>query len=42
MDPATELVHDGDRAYCPVADCDWWVPTGMEYLYIDHANEHNE
>lgn len=35
-----ELVHRDGRAYCPVEDCDWWVPGGMEYLYASHRAEH--
>lgn len=41
MNPEEELIHDDGRAHCPHDDCDWWVPTGMEYLYLDHVDEHD-
>ena len=40
MNPEEKLIHDDGAAYCPHEDCDWWVPAGMEYMYYDHAQEH--
>lgn len=28
--------------HCPVDGCDWWVPSGMEYLYTAHRDEHSD
>lgn len=41
MDPETELVDKDGQAHCPEPGCDWWVPAGMEYLYLDHYREHD-
>ena len=34
-DPEDLRVEDG-RAHCPADDCDWWVPSGMQYLFHEH------
>lgn len=36
----TELDHRDGAAFCPHPDCEWWVPAGMEYLYLTHRDEH--
>lgn len=28
------------KAHCPVEDCEWWVPKGMEYMFLDHYTSH--
>lgn len=33
------VIKDGE-AHCPVDDCDWWVPRGMEYGFLDHYRCH--
>lgn len=31
-----DLIHKDGQAHCPNDDCGWWVPAGMEYLYLTH------
>lgn len=38
MDP-DKLIEDDGRSKCPEDDCDWWVPSGMEYLASRHGHE---
>lgn len=30
--------RDG-QLHCPNENCDWWVPDGMGYMFIDHHEE---
>lgn len=36
-----ELEYSDGEAHCPHPACDWWVPAGMEYLYLPHREEHD-
>lgn len=38
LHPDDLVVEDG-RATCPDPDCEWWVPSGMEYLAAEHDCE---
>jgi len=37
---ADELITDNGERRCPATGCDWWVPSGMEYLYEIHRIQH--
>jgi hypothetical protein len=37
---ADELIEDDGKHRCPASGCDWWVPSGMEYLYDAHRIQH--
>ena len=36
------LVYTDGEAHCPRDDCDWWVPTGMEYAMLEHVEKHDD
>lgn len=36
------LIMEHGQAHCPIDDCDWWVPAGMEYGFFDHIDKHDE
>jgi hypothetical protein len=37
---AGELINEDGERRCPAVGCDWWVPSGMEYLYAAHRLQH--
>lgn len=37
-----DIVYRDGEARCPYDDCDWWVPRGMEYAYLEHVEEHED
>lgn len=39
-EPPQEPVERDGEIHCPVENCQWWVPSGMGYLYASHRLAH--